>query len=162
MEYEGEWKLDQRDGYGVQKWADGSVYEGVWQNDKQVDGIITWKDKSYYKGQFFGNYFQGEGILVTADELIRGTWKKSKLDGQGERILLADNSRYVGKWVQGKLTGHGEFVSKDENYVGHFFNNLEHGSGKKTYSDGTEYTGKWRHGLPHGYGKHINPDGNCS
>lgn len=158
-EYEGEWKNDLRDGYGVQRYADGSTYEGLWVNDKQTDGILTWKDQSYYKGQFEGSYFQGDGILATSDEIIRGQWKKSKLDGQGERILLADNSRYIGKWVQGKLTGHGEFHSPEETYVGHFYNNLEHGSGKKIYQDGTEYTGKWRNGLPHGYGKHISPDG---
>jgi hypothetical protein len=114
----------------VQRYADGSIYEGVWEKDKQIDGTMNWPDKSYYKGEFYGNFFQGEGILVTKDEIIRGNWKKSKLDGQGERILLHNSSRYIGKWVQGKLTGHGEYRSKDEIYVGHFFNNMEHGSGK--------------------------------
>ena len=66
-----------------------------------------------------------EGIAV-----IRGQWKKSKLHGQGERINLLDGSKYVGKWVHGKLTGHGEYTSSTENYVGHFFNNMEHGNGK--------------------------------
>lgn len=73
--------------------------------------------------------------------------------------MLSDNSTYIGKWVQGKLTGHGEYHGPEETYVGHFFNNLEHGSGKKVYKDGTEYTGKWKSGLPHGYGKHSFPDG---
>jgi len=148
-----------RDGYGVQRYADGSLYEGVWQYDKQIDGTMTWPDKSYYKGHFSGNFFQGEGTLITKEEIIRGTWKKSKLDGQGERIMLDGSSRYMGKWVQGKLTGHGEFHNQHENYVGHFFNNLEHGTGKKIYSDGTEYEGKWNQGLAEGFGKIVYPDG---
>ena len=69
-------------------------------------------------------------MLVTKNEIIRGQWQKSKLHGQGERINLSDGSKYIGKWVHGKLTGHGEYISQTENYVGHFFNNLEHGSGK--------------------------------
>lgn len=119
---------------------------------------MTWDDKSYYKGQFYGDFFHGSGTLVTPDEIIRGEWKKSKLNGQGERILLADDSRYSGKWIQGKLTGPGEFHSPSETYIGHFSNNLEHGTGKKVFSDGTIYDGKWQNGLPHGFGKHTYPD----
>ena len=32
--YEGEWLNEQRDGYGVQKWLDGSRHEGQGQNGK--------------------------------------------------------------------------------------------------------------------------------
>jgi hypothetical protein len=41
------------------------------------------------------------------DEVITGTWRKSKLEGQGER-RLANGDRYSGNWVQGKLQGIGE------------------------------------------------------
>ena len=82
-----------REGYGVMKWMDGSVFEGFWKDDKQVQGTLVWKDKSYYEGEFHGDFFNGEGVLVTKQEIIRGTWKKSKLEGQGERILLEDNSK---------------------------------------------------------------------
>ena len=33
-----------RNGYGIQKWIDGSYYEGMWVNDKQSDGTMTFKD----------------------------------------------------------------------------------------------------------------------
>ena len=159
LSYEGEWVKDQRSGFGVQKYADGSTFEGTWHHNLQTDGTITWKDGSYYKGGFSGNHLQGEGTLVTKTEILKGAWKRSKLEGQGERVLVNDGSRYVGKWVKGKLTGHGEYVSESEHYTGHYFNNLEHGSGKKVYQDGTEYTGKWKDGLPHGFGKLTHPNG---
>ena len=130
IRYEGEWKFDIKDGYGVQKWPGVGVFEGVWKDGKQTEGTITWEDKSYYKGEFFGDFLQGQGTLITSDEIIRGEWKKSKLNGKGERILLHDGSRYVGKWVQGKLSGNGEYTSPTETYKGHFSNNLEHGTGK--------------------------------
>ena len=106
------------------------IFEGTWHNDKQTDGKITWSDGSYYKGGFYGSYLQGEGILVSKSEILKGSWKRSKLHGPGERILVHDGSKYVGKWVNGRLTGHGEYRSEEEHYVGHYFNNLEHGSGK--------------------------------
>ena len=35
---------------------DGSVYDGLWDNDKRHDlsgdATMTWKDKTEYKGQF--------------------------------------------------------------------------------------------------------------
>ena len=35
--YDGEWRNDEREGYGEMYWTDGSVYKGEWQVDK-VEG----------------------------------------------------------------------------------------------------------------------------
>ena len=32
--YTGQWLNELRDGYGVQVWPDGSIYEGMWREDK--------------------------------------------------------------------------------------------------------------------------------
>lgn len=32
--YEGEYKLDKKDGFGTYTWADGKKYEGGWQDGK--------------------------------------------------------------------------------------------------------------------------------
>lgn len=60
--YEGQWNVEtnQRDGKGVQIWADGSIYEGYWKNDKA----------------------NGRGRLIHADkDVYEGDWKDDKADG---------------------------------------------------------------------------------
>jgi hypothetical protein len=32
--YEGEYKLDRKDGYGTYTWADGKKFDGQWQDGK--------------------------------------------------------------------------------------------------------------------------------
>lgn len=69
--YEGEWDLQRnmRDGQGKQVWADGSLYEGYWRNDKangrgrliHADGDVyegEWKDD---KAHGFGRYYHTDG-----------------------------------------------------------------------------------------------------
>ena len=62
--YEGEWDAnrDVRDGKGKQIWADGSLYEGYWRNDKA----------------------NGRGRLIHADgDVYEGEWKDDKAHGYG-------------------------------------------------------------------------------
>ena len=49
-EYEGEWKRDQRWGWGILSFANGDVYEGEWVDDiMEGSGRYSYKDKSYYQ-----------------------------------------------------------------------------------------------------------------
>lgn len=49
-----------RDGEGIQTWADGSLYEGYWKNDKA----------------------NGRGRLIHADgDVYEGEWKDDKAHG---------------------------------------------------------------------------------
>jgi hypothetical protein len=62
--YEGEWNesTNKRDGRGYQIWADGSLYEGYWKNDKA----------------------NGKGRLIHADgDVYEGEWKDDKAHGYG-------------------------------------------------------------------------------
>ena len=63
--YEGEWNelTNKRDGRGYQIWADGSLYEGYWKNDKA----------------------NGRGRLIHADgDVYEGDWKDDKAHGYGK------------------------------------------------------------------------------
>lgn len=43
--YEGEYKEDKKDGYGVYRWSNGSVYEGSFKNDlKHGEGTIKYNN----------------------------------------------------------------------------------------------------------------------
>ena len=63
-QYEGQWNkhTGKRHGRGYQIWADGSIYEGYWIDDKA----------------------NGKGRLIHADGAIyEGYWKDDKADGYG-------------------------------------------------------------------------------
>ena len=63
--YKGEWNanINKRDGKGQQIWADGSLYEGLWKNDKA----------------------NGLGRLIHADgDVYEGEWKDDKAHGYGK------------------------------------------------------------------------------
>lgn len=54
--YTGQWKDDQRHGYGVQIWIDGSKYEGNWKNNKaRGKGKKANGDRSVYEGNWRDN-----------------------------------------------------------------------------------------------------------
>ena len=41
-EYDGDWKDDKKEGYGVFKWPDGRIYEGGYKNDRKHGfGVFT-------------------------------------------------------------------------------------------------------------------------
>ena len=56
--YEGEWRVigngeDVREGRGKQVWADGSLYEGYWKNDKaNGHGRLIHADGDVYQGEW--------------------------------------------------------------------------------------------------------------
>lgn len=47
--YEGEWKDDKANGFGVYIHVNGAKYEGEWLNDKQHgQGVENWPDNAKY------------------------------------------------------------------------------------------------------------------
>ena len=65
--YEGEWNkaTGEREGKGIQVWADGSMYEGYWKNSKA----------------------NGKGRLIHADgDVYEGEWKDDKANGYGTYV----------------------------------------------------------------------------
>mmetsp|Transcript_22718 Transcript_22718/g.21896 ORF Transcript_22718/g.21896 Transcript_22718/m.21896 type:complete len:119 (+) Transcript_22718:281-637(+) len=68
--YEGEWneETNKRDGRGYQIWADGSLYEGYWKNDKANGrGRLIHADGDVYEGQWKDDKAHGEGTYKHTD-----------------------------------------------------------------------------------------------
>jgi hypothetical protein len=89
IEYNGSWKNDIRDGYGIFKVFDGKYagrkYVGQWKNGKlNGKGTFTWPNGRKYVGQ----------------------WKNGKPNGKGT-MYYPDGSVKKGKWVNGRLLGSG-------------------------------------------------------
>ena len=72
--YEGSWRGDLREGYGVQVWPDGARYEGNWA----------------------GNKANGKGKFIHVDgDIYDGEWKNDKASGKGT-YYHNNGARYEG------------------------------------------------------------------
>jgi len=60
--------MDEREGYGVLKWTDGSVYLGMWKGGIQSGvGVMIFPDGSTRAGIFENNVFKS--VLKSIDEI---------------------------------------------------------------------------------------------
>lgn len=79
--YLGEWKNDERNGYGIQIWPDGRKYTGVWKSNRQNGkGVLTNATGDTYNGYFKDDQPDGEGTHTKSDGSIiyKGLWSKGK------------------------------------------------------------------------------------
>ena len=80
--YDGQWNQESnlRHGLGIQAWQDGSIYQGMWADDKA----------------------NGKGRLIHADgDIYEGEWKDDKAHGQGV-YKHTDGAEYNGDWKEDK------------------------------------------------------------
>eukprot|EP01118_Nematostelium_gracile_P002162 TRINITY_DN12392_c0_g1_i1.p1 TRINITY_DN12392_c0_g1~~TRINITY_DN12392_c0_g1_i1.p1 ORF type:complete len:361 (-),score=50.07 TRINITY_DN12392_c0_g1_i1:19-1101(-) len=137
-EYHGEWKCDKREGYGRYMYKDGTHYEGQWKEDKRNGtGTYSWPDGRQYCGQ----------------------WKDHRKNGRGAHIW-PDGSRYVGQWKDGSRDGEGMFHWEDGRcYKGNWSKGKMKGRGTFYWADGDRYVGEWDVGRRFGKGVFITKDG---
>lgn len=98
--YEGDFKNNYYDGYGIYKFASGGIYEGEWKNG-QYDGkgIFKFADGGIYEGEWKKSQYDGKGILKWADgRVYEGDFKNNEPNGFG-----------VGKDASGKVVHDGEW-----------------------------------------------------
>lgn len=78
--YIGEWVGDEKDGQGVQHWADGSKYEGMWKRNKANGfGTLHHADGDYYEGEWVDDKAEGKGKYVHSNgATYDGEWKNDK------------------------------------------------------------------------------------
>lgn len=105
-------------GHGVERFANGDLYEGDYINGKpDGKGEYRWSDGSYYKGEFCGGLRHGKGFWSKAG--------KSRFDN------LTGNDCYEGDYVNDKKCGKGIFRwASGAVYEGDFFDDHRHGNGE--------------------------------
>ena len=116
-EYEGEFKNDLKEGYGIEKYSDGSIYKGYFKNDlKEGKGKLIIKDTDKniieYKGEFKKDKLYGKGII---------NWPNKK--------------QYYGELINNEISGYGILKEEKDKYIGYFKNNKKYGYGAIFYSD---------------------------
>ncbi len=125
-ESEGEWKNGTMDGWGVYRFYNGPVYEGMFNIKPNGFGIMVYAN---------GNYYEGE-------------WKDGKYNGRGY-FYNAEKGKYDGEWKQGSKEGNGVFVwNNGEWYKGEFKQDNQHGKGIKYNKTGKPMqNGIWENGV---------------
>ncbi|EGR32108.1 viral a-type inclusion repeat protein [Ichthyophthirius multifiliis] len=126
--YEGEWKNDNRNGYGILKDNFGiDIYNGDWKNDmyngkgrlrnlnvqicfnEECDDFEKiFKQWQFYSGQFINNLMHGQGTLIIyGNYKFIGTFVQGKIKGEG--CLFKDNLQFVkGIWDNYDIQGNYE------------------------------------------------------
>ena len=139
LEYSGDFKDNMKDGYGEEKYQDGSVYIG----------------------QFKKNMKNGNGNLVLgggggAHYGYEGMFKNDKIWGKG-KFKWNDNKEYIGEWEDNEISGYGIIHEGKMLHIGYFKRNLKEGYGTTFYEEQNfALLGKWESDLIEGSAILIN------
>ena len=139
LEYSGDFKDNMKDGYGEEKYQDGSVYIG----------------------QFKKNMKNGNGNLVLgggggAHYGYEGMFKNDKIWGKG-KFKWNDNKEYIGEWEDNEISGYGIIHEGKMLHIGYFKHNLKEGYGTTFYEEQNfALLGKWESDLIEGSAILIN------
>ena len=107
-------------GQGLLVRNDGSLYEGIW-DDNQLQGKIRYIDDQ-------GNYYTGQ-------------WSDGKRDGFGTQRWI-NGDKYTGEWINNKQSGEGTYTwANNERYEGKWVNDQRDIYGCYTWTDGDIYKG---------------------
>ena len=88
---------NQRHGFGIQLWPDGSKYVGYWERDMaNGKGRLIHSEGDIYEG-------------ISEDPLVSGDWKDDMASGHG-RYVDVSGMIYVGEWQNDKQHGQGRRV----------------------------------------------------
>lgn len=105
-QYEGDINYDKfvPSGLGTAKYANGSFYEGEWEDGKfHGKGKFNWTDGSSYEGEYEHGKKEGQGSFVyPSKKVYRGRWHNGKQEGEGTLLDSDENSLKSGTWSQGK------------------------------------------------------------
>lgn len=109
--YEGQWKDNFQNGYGVQKFINGDIYEGYFKDGAahghgvKKQGDFTSSSATIYTGEWSNGVKSGYGVMddIGKGEKYLGSWSDNKKHGCG-LIVTLDGIYYEGLFMQDVLT----------------------------------------------------------
>lgn len=166
------------------RWPDGTVYEGLWENNLYNGrGKLYHASGDLYEGEFVDDMAQGFGIYKHANgskyvgywhqdkqhgfgkekwndgSMYQGFYQNASKEGQGE-YCWPDGNRYIGEWSQNMLNGTGLFIWHDDRlYLGDWKDNMMHGKGIYKWGDGRIFEGQYIDDRKQGIGIYLWADG---
>ena len=112
-------------GYGIKKYADGTIYIGNWWNTTPSgQGTLIWADGTIYVGHFNKGAYNGDGTLFTSENLYIGEFNKNMPNGHGT-LFMDSGDMYVGDFQEGYMTGKGFLQHKNGTIEEAFWKNGE-------------------------------------
>ena len=148
-------------GFGIEKRGDGTLFKGIYKNDKLDGWGIQIRESGIYKGEFEEGRTCGYGIYTMKKNgaSYYGEWMDDMLFGCGFEIWK-NNSKYEGEYNNGVKNGIGTYIIDGHvMYRGEWNNNNIDGFGIYTYIDGRTYIGEWKSNKMEGYGEYHMNDG---
>ncbi|KPI88891.1 hypothetical protein ABL78_2008 [Leptomonas seymouri] len=154
--YEGEWRDGVPHGRGVMRWANGDIYEGLFDCGQPhgSDNTFTFADGRVYKGDFLHGLRDGKGRVTQPNgDVYDGRFVRGTVTGFGT-IVYANGPRiYRGLLAQGRMVkGSLRFPGSQRGYDGEWQDDVPHGSGCMTFANGDFYKGDFAAGELNGVG----------
>jgi uncharacterized protein (TIGR02145 family) len=89
--YEGNFKLDVREGKGTFTYLNGNIYEGNWQNNLPNGfGILKFANGDIYEGNFINEVRTGFGKMTFKNKSVyEGDWENNIQNGKGKLELMS-------------------------------------------------------------------------
>jgi hypothetical protein len=148
IEYEGDWLSNRKDGIGIEKYKDGSIYKGEYKKGvKHGIGVYYWEDGSIYEGEWKYNIMEGYGIYKFKDgSICSGFWTSNQINGFG-KFTFPDIKCYIGYFKNDYKSGFGLifWFKTKKAFVGFWKDNKQHGLGK-FINEGKIRYGSWKEG----------------
>ncbi len=143
-------------GYGIYRWDNGDMYEGMFK-DGVFDGygIYKWSDGYSYAGQWRNGQRHGYAVTIDNGTVASGYW-----DNDIPVSYYVSNERSNTGCIEGDCeNGFGTFVYENGRYTGTFHNGARDGYGTYLFDDGTQLECTWSNGSKEGIGKITFPGG---
>ena len=164
-QYEGNFKDNEFDGYGVYK-CKSYIYKGNYINGKKhgKGKLEDFIKNLVYEGEFSDDKKNGFGIEKYNDgSIYKGDFKNDVKEGKGNLVLHSNKNKgndiiYTGEFKNNQICGIGEMkISSKKDYYGEWVNYEMNGFGM-AHDNNLRHYGYFSHGIKEGYGASFYED----
>ena len=74
--YEGEFKDNRIEGYGILKWPDGKIFVGEFKEDMQEGFGVFYSKKKIFIGLWKNGILEGDAIIIENDKIKKQFWEE--------------------------------------------------------------------------------------
>lgn len=99
-----------RNGDEVYVWPNKSIYDGHWKNnDLDGFGVLSYSKGDQYSGYFIKGKKEGNGKYTWDNgEIYAGSWKNDCMHGFGT-YTFKNKDKYIGNWGKNMMNGYGTY-----------------------------------------------------